>query len=407
VKQEAAEQDLVPIRFIGLDVHKQYAVAAGVDERQHIILNPRRITLKELGTWAAKTLQLTDVVVLEAMWNTWEVYDQLTPLVAAVVVANPARTSRMKEPGVKTDAGDAVFLARLLASGMLPTVWVPPVATRELRALVSHRQRLVAQRTRARNRLHSVLLRHGIELPPGVPFSAEKRDWWDNLPLSATERLQIRHQLVVLDGLTPLIAEAETELFRLSQQEPWRDQVVFLVQLPGIQVLTAMVLLAAIGDINRFTKDRFLVGYAGLGTTVHDSGETHRQGHITKRGRRELRTTMVEAAWSAVRWHPFWKAEFKRLVEVKHLKPVVATIAIARRLLVVVWHVLSKREADRQAIPDRVARKFMVWAYRVRQTGQAAKTSTFVRAELSKLGLPTPSTVQLGSHVLNFAFSSP
>jgi hypothetical protein len=171
VKQEAAEQDLVPIRFIGLDVHKQYAVAAGVDERQHIILNPRRITLKELGTWAAKTLQLTDVVVLEAMWNTWELYDQLTPLVAAVVVANPARTSRMKEPGVKTDAGDAVFLARLLASGMLPTVWVPPVATRELRALVSHRQRLVAQRTRARNRLHSVLLRHGIELPPGVPFS--------------------------------------------------------------------------------------------------------------------------------------------------------------------------------------------------------------------------------------------
>jgi transposase len=218
---------------------------------------------------------------------------------------------------------------------------------------------------------------------------------------------QIRHQLVVHDGLAPLIAEAETELFRLSQQEPWRDQVVFLVQLPGIQVLTAMVLLAAIGDINRFPKDRFLVGYAGLGTKVHDSGETRRQGHITKRGRRELRTTMVEAAWSAVRWHPFWKAEFKRLVEVKHLNPKVAAIAIARRLLVVVWHVLSKREADRQAIPDGVARKFMVWAYRVRQTGRAAKTSTFVRAELSKLGLPTPSTVQLGSHVLNFAISSP
>ena len=92
-----------------------------------------------------------------------------------------------------------------------------------------------------------------------------------------------------------------------------------------------MVLLAAIGDINRFAKDRLLVGYAGLGTEVHDSGETHRQGHITKRGRRELRTTMVEAAWSAVRWHLFWKAEFKRLVEVKHLNRKVATIAIARR----------------------------------------------------------------------------
>jgi transposase len=402
VKQATAEQGLVPVRYVGLDVHKHYAVAAGVDERQQLVLNARRIPLAELVRWATKTLQPTDIVVLEAMWNTWELYDQLTPLVAAVVVANPARTSRMKEPGVKTDAGDALFLARLLASGMLPTVWVPPVATRELRALVSHRQRLVAQRTRARNRLHSNLLRHGIELPPGVPFSAEKREWWESLPLSSTERLQIQHQWVLLDALTPLITEAEIELFRLSQQEPWRDQVLFLVQLPGIQVLTAMVLLAAIGDINRFAKDRFLVGYAGLGTKVHDSGETHRQGHITKRGRRELRTTMVEAAWSAARWHPFWKAEFKRLVEVKHLNPKVATIAIARRLLVVVWHVLTKREVDRQAIPDGVARKFMVWAYRVRQTGREAKTATFVRAELSRLGLPAPSSVRLGSHRLDF-----
>jgi transposase len=170
------------MRFIGLDVHKQYAVATGVDERQHVVLSPRRVALSELPNWASKTLRPTDVVALEAMFNTWSLYDQLAPVVAAVVVANPARVARMKEPGVKTDAGDALFLARLLASGMLPTVWVPPVATRELRGLVNHRQRLVAQRTRSRNRLHGVLLRHGIESPAGELFSAANRGWWNTVP---------------------------------------------------------------------------------------------------------------------------------------------------------------------------------------------------------------------------------
>lgn len=404
---ENSTSSLTPaIRYIGLDVHKQYAVAAGVDERQQIVLSPRRIPMAELNAWAAKTLQSTDILVLEAMFNSWELHDQLTPFVSAVVVANPVRIAHMKEPGVKTDPGDALFLARLLASGMLPTVWVPPVAVRELRALVNHRERLVGERSRTRSRLHAILLRHGIEPPAGELFSIAKRSWWDALPLSPTERLQLRHHLVVLDGLKPLILEAEAELYRLSQQEPWQDRVAFLVQLPGIQVLSAMVLLSAIGDVNRFPNDRFLVGYAGLGAKVHDSGETHRRGHITKRGRRELRTTMVEAAWNAVRWHPFWKAEFTRFVEVKRQHPKVAIVAIARRLLVVVWHVLSKQEADRQAIPHKVARKFQLWSYRVGRTGRVASCETFVRGELVRVGIVAPRVARSGKRV-NFVAPEP
>ncbi|HEX6511242.1 MAG TPA: IS110 family transposase [Chloroflexota bacterium] len=399
-----ADPERVPIRFIGLDVHKHYAVAAGVDERQYVVLSPRRVELSELPAWTAKTLQPTDVVVLEAMFNTWNLYDQLSPVVAAVVVANPARVARMKEPGVKTDAGDALFLARLLASGMLPTVWVPPLPTREVRTLVTHRQRLITQRTRSRNRLHAVLLRRGIQPPEGELFSAAKRGWWDGLELSHMEQLRVHHDLAMLETLKPLIAEAEAELFHLSREEPWASQVAFLVQLPGIQVLTAMVLLAAIGDINRFPSDRKLAGYAGLGASIHDSGQTHRTGHITKRGRRELRGTMVEAAWNAVRTHPFWKAEFSRLVEGKHLHAKAAVVAIARQLLVVVWHVLFKREADREAIPDKVARKFLVWSYRVGRTQRAGDScGMFVRSELNRVGLQPPPSFRLGNHVIDLA----
>ena len=85
--ESAADPEPVPLRFIGLDVHKQYAVAAALDEHQQIVLSPRRIPMSDLRTWAGKALRPTDVVVLEAMFNTWDVYDQLDPLVAAVVVA--------------------------------------------------------------------------------------------------------------------------------------------------------------------------------------------------------------------------------------------------------------------------------------------------------------------------------
>ena len=74
-----------------------------------------------------------------------------------------------------------------------------------------------------------------------------------------------------------------------------------------------MSVLAAIGDITRFPSAKHLVGYSGLGASIHDSGETHRSGRITKEGRSDLRGVMVEAAWVAVEHHPHWKAQFERL----------------------------------------------------------------------------------------------
>ena len=110
---------------------------------------------------------------------------------------------------------------------------------------------------------------------------------------------------------------------------------------------------------------------------------------------------MVEAAWNAVRTHPFWKAQFTRLVEGKHLHPTAAAVAIARQLLVVVWHVLSKRQADHQAIPDKVARKFLLWSYRVGRKGRNADCGTFVRLELGRVGIQPPASVRLGSHTID------
>ncbi|HEX7975583.1 MAG TPA: IS110 family transposase [Anaerolineales bacterium] len=93
------------------------------------------------------------------------------------------------------------------------------------------------------------------------------------------------------------------------------ESIPLLVQVPGVAMLTAITILAAIGDIRRFPSAKKLVGYAGLGARVHDSGEKHSRGGITKQGRRDLRIAMVSAAnhAAALGEHPFWKREFQRL----------------------------------------------------------------------------------------------
>ena len=127
------------------------------------------------------------------------------------------------------------------------------------------------------------------------------------------EKLRVQQDLSLYQTLEALINEVEAELGRLSMSDLWVNQVPFLVQLPGLGVLSTMRVLAAIGEITRFPSAKHLVGYAGLGASVHQSGETNRGGHITKEGRSDLRGVMVEAAWVAVEHHPHWQAQFERL----------------------------------------------------------------------------------------------
>jgi transposase len=373
-------------RFVGLDVHRRYATVAAVDRDQQIVLTARRIDFDEFETWVRKHLRPTDAVTLEATSNAWHLYDLLAPLVASVTVANPIQVALIAKARVKTDPRDALTLARLLAAGMLPSVWVPPAEVRELRALSTHRSRLIKQRTQARNRLRSVLTRHNLVAPAGEVFGSVQRAWWDGLQLPPSEKLRVRHDLAVLNSLEPLVKEADAELVRQSILPPWAGQAAFLVQLPGIGVHSAMVLLAAIGDIQRFPAPHRLVGYAGLGARVHSSGQEHYGGRITKQGRCDIRSTMVEAAWMAVRSHEYWKRLFERLAD--RLGRPKAIVAIARKLLVVIWHVLSRQEADRQAAPNQVAGKFLEWSWKVGHAHRAGlTTAAFIRRELCRVQL--------------------
>ncbi len=346
----------VPTRFVALDLHKDYIVVGAVDTQQQVVLPPRRIATAAFEAWARTELTANDHVVLEATTTAWQVHDLLLPLVASVTVAHPLMVKLIAAARVKTDRRDTINLAKLLAANLIPVVWVPPIEVRELRGLLAHRRRLVQQRTQLRNRLRSLLHRHHLVPPTGDPFATSQRSWWEEAPLSAVERLRAHQDLLQLDQLTPLITAVEAELARLSVVEPWAAQVPYLLQLPGIGLISAMTLLAAIGDIARFPAAKHLVGYSGLGAGVHVSGQTHHGGPITKQGRREIRAVMVEAAWVAVARHPHWQREFQRLAA--RIGRGKAIVAIARKLLVVVWYVLSGQVADTHADEAAVARKY-------------------------------------------------
>jgi hypothetical protein len=187
-----------------------------------------------------------------------------------------------------------------------------------------------------------------------------------------------------LEFLEPQIEAIDAELARLSNCDPWKDASPYLMQLPGFGVILSMTVLSAIGEIQRFPTSKHLVGYAGLGASIHESGQTHFTGRITKQGRKELRYALVEAAWVAMSSHPFWREEYHKLSH-RMLKNK-AIVAIARRLLVVIWHVLTERVADRKADPDMVAFKLMVWSWTLNEVQRGGLTSRqFVRYGLLRL----------------------
>ena len=350
-------------RYFGLDVHKAYIMVAAVNADQEVVLKPRRVTFERFESWINKALRPSDEVVLEATTNAWHGHDLLAPKVAQVIVAHPYHVKLIAAAAVKTDKRDALALAKLLAAHMIPPVWVPPHHVRDLRAIIAHRNRLVSQRTAAKNRMHSILHRHNLTPPQGDPFAPNNQAWWNDLKLPASEKLRLKQDMSIINYLSPLIDETEDELKRLSTSPHWAPLVPFLLQITGVGLVSAMTILSAIGDIHRFPNAKKLVGYAGLGGRIRSSGGKHRTGSITKQGRTELRAASVEISWTAVKFNPHWKAEFDRLKA--RIGDKKAIVAIARKILVSIWHILTHRQADIHATEEKVAYKLLLYTWQL------------------------------------------
>jgi transposase len=371
-------------RFIGLDLHKYYLVAYGVDEELNKVYGPRRVDLTDVEEWIQKVVTPEDALVVETTANAFQLYDLLLPHAHSVTVVHPPHVALVVHSLVKTDKIAALQLARLLAKGLLESIWVPPQEIRDLRTLVGQRRKMINLKTQVKNRLQGVLHRYSVPVPDGPLFDSSHRSWWKELPVSKLELFRVQSDLAALDFAQEQVNKIEAQMAEWAVQD---ERIPLLFELSGLGLVTAVTLLSAIGDITRFPDADHLVGYAGLGARVHDSGLTLHTGGITKTGRREMRAVLVEAAQVAVLHDKRWKAELDRLEP--RLGRNKAIVAIARKMLVVVYHLLSKHAAEKKLDLVRLARKFYEFAYTVGKTnwGDCPSAAAFIRRQLDLAGV--------------------
>jgi transposase len=283
-----------------------------------------------------------------------------------VMVCAPGAIPRQPGDRVKTDARDALKLARLHAAGQLRAVVVPEPAVEALRDLVRAREDLRGDLMAARHRISKLLLRRGLVWAgPGDTWSERHLRWLSSLSLAdpltdvVLGEYLACHEVVLArrERLDALIAEQ-------AGRRPWAPTVARLRCLRGVDTLTAVGLVAEIGDIAAFAHPKQLASYLGLVPSEQSSGERRRQGAITKAGSSHARRLLIEAAWHyrrpprvsltlrrrqhgqpAAAVEAAWRAQLRLHRRWTHLdatrakKRTTVAVAVARELACFVWEI--------------------------------------------------------------------
>lgn len=363
-----------PLPVVGLDLGKKKSSVAELDSAA----KPNReyeiaVTREELERWA-KGLPKSRIA-METSTNAYAVYQILAAAGHEVVISNPLMTKAIAWAKVKTNKVDARILGQLLHAGVLPTVWVPDQQTWELRTLCSHRVSLVKTQTMYKNKVHSILARNLIR-PPEKGFSDlfgdKGREWLTGLvpTLPAYERIQMQTTLAMLDAAQEQLKVLEKELAVRAWQDPWAPSVKRLITIPGVDVFAALTLLSAIGDIRRFPQPSQLSGYIGIVSSVSNTGDTTYRGSITKRGNPIARWVLVQCAQAMVRGDGAIQPFYERIRRKKGRN--VAIVAVARKLLVCMWHMLTTGQTYWYERPMLTQNKMA--KLRIKATGQKLKT---------------------------------
>jgi len=340
-------------RVIGIDIHRTFGEVVFWEEgrlRHGGRIDMTRTALEGFG----KALLAMDEVVIEATGNCMAVCRVLSPFVKRVVIANPLQVKAIAYARVKTDKVDAGTLASLYAAGYLPEIWVPDGGTERMRRLIARRYQVVRHRTRIKNEIHAILHAHLIaKCPHADLFNGRGRDWLARQPVPDDERLAIERHVRELDRLAEDLAILDRQIAENALDD---SAIGRLLTITGVNLTVATGLMAAIGDITRFKSPEKLVSYFGLNPRVRQSGVgAAHHGRISKVGRSHARAMMVEAAWAAAKTPGPLHAFFVRIRARRGHQ--VAAVALARKLTVLCWHLLSKKEDYLWARPALVANK--------------------------------------------------
>jgi transposase len=334
-------------RVIGFDSHPDSFTAAilrGPTPAAAIVEKIfNKLPMGQLQAWAKKHTTDKDLIVLEASGNSFEVVRRLAAVERKALVLESCHLGKLKEAHANNDKISAVRIGKAYLAGTAKIVWVPDQRTQERRDWL-HAHRKATQRTTQLNaRIRSYLSDYGVRLKKHTCLC--KAGESDQLIRKA--RQWDSGQWVVIEGMLMELRHAEEQRKywrRLIAQEVLRDaDLLAIVRLCGVREVVAFALGAFIGDIKRFSEPKKLVKYAGLNPAFDDSGESVWSGGIGGHGNKYLRCLLIQGAQAILRCGKTSLAKWGKKLLARKGSVNLAVCAIARKLTVAVWYLMSGR----------------------------------------------------------------
>lgn len=341
-------------RYFGIDLAKRETQLAVLDADGVQILQKRFATAREEFLALAAELREGDTVALEVTTNSTSIARLIRDNSngARVIVSNPIKTKVIAQAKIKTDKIDARVLAELARVGYLPEVWLPDEDTEALRQFITDRTSLVRRRTECKNCVHSVLHRNLVRQTKTDLFGTGGRRWLETVIAGTTadgsavpelDRLRMGSLLNEIDRIDAMVADLESVIASYVAVRPHlKEQMDRLLSITGVNLVVAAGLIATIGDITRFPDKKKLAAYLGVVPSTYQSGDSSRNGRITKQGRAEARWLLIEAAEHLRKSPGPMRALFTRVAKKRGHN--VAVVAVARKLIELVHHLLTHNE---------------------------------------------------------------
>lgn len=290
--------------YIGMDVHKDsidIALAEGRSRGEVRHFGTIGGNLESLDKAVRKLVSLGKIprFVYEAGPCGYTIQRHLSAQGLACTVVAPSRIPKRPGDRVKTDRRDAEMLARLHRAGELEPVYVPRPEDEAIRDLSRAREDAKGAQTRARHQLKALLLRNGIRYAGKTAWTPGHVRWLASVKVpEPAQQLVFQEYLDAVTAATERVARLEAALREEVQRWRLYPAVAALMGLRGVQLVTAAILVAEIGEIARFDNPRQLMAYLGLVPSEYSSGPNTRRGAITKCGNTHARRVLTEAAWA-------------------------------------------------------------------------------------------------------------
>jgi transposase len=330
--------------YVGIDLHKDTLTACTIAAKD------REVSYRKIACVCREQIReffaglpRPSVVAIETVGFYRWLWTEAEPIVDQVILADARGCRALAGRRIKTDREDAFNVADLLMTERLPKAWAPPGHIQLLRNLTRHRNGLSRDHAKTLHRVKSILNR--LNRPGPTRMDAARLNRY---LFGSTERIEADDMMMLWQHQRMLVeivqdrAMIERRIIDMMRAAEFRRLREILESIPGVGLITAATAIAEIGDFSRFNDAKAIGRYAGLTPTGYSSADKHRLGRICETGSPDLRRVLQHAAWTAIRCERAFKKIALKIS--KGSKKKAAAVAVARKLLVLMWTLVRKEQ---------------------------------------------------------------